>query len=59
MECRTECIETGKIKNKGVICMKCSFCKKEFTPEYTEDVCEECIHSVNELSNGKEESEDE
>lgn len=33
--------------------MKCSFCGKNFKPVVNEDVCEECMHSVNELSNGK------
>lgn len=33
--------------------MKCSFCGKTFSPAYNEDVCEDCMHSVDELSNGK------
>ena len=33
--------------------MKCSFCGKIFEPAYDENVCEECMHSVDELSNGK------
>ena len=39
--------------------MKCTFCDKNFKPVFDEDVCEECIHSVDELTNGKGESEDE
>lgn len=38
--------------------MKCSFCGKKFKPVVDEDVCEDCIHSVDELTNGKEENED-
>lgn len=33
--------------------MKCSFCEKEFEPVHNEDICEDCIHSVDELTNGK------
>lgn len=34
--------------------MKCSFCGRTFEPsEKDQDVCEDCIHSVDELSNGK------
>lgn len=32
---------------------KCSFCGKVFEPVHDEDVCEDCIHSVDELSDGK------
>lgn len=39
--------------------MKCTFCGKIFTPTYDEDVCEDCIYSVDELTDGKEENEDE
>ena len=39
--------------------MKCSFCKKEFTPITNEDVCEDCKYSVDELSNGKGDEDDE
>ena len=38
--------------------LKCSFCGKNFEPVVDEDVCEDCIHSVDELTNGKEENED-
>lgn len=38
--------------------MKCSFCGKKFEPVVDEDVCEDCIHSVDELTNGKGENED-
>lgn len=33
--------------------MKCSFCGKEFKPVVNEDVCEDCMHSVDELTDGK------
>lgn len=39
--------------------MKCSFCKKKFTPVAKETVCDNCKDSVEELSNGKGEDEDE
>ena len=39
--------------------MKCSFCGKNFKPiNKDEDVCEDCVHSVEELTNGKGEDED-
>lgn len=38
--------------------MKCSFCEKEFEPVYNEDVCEDCIYSVDELTNGKGDDDD-
>lgn len=38
--------------------MKCSFCGKKFEPVVDEDVCEDCVHSVDELTNGKGENED-
>lgn len=38
--------------------MKCSFCGKKFKPVVDEDVCEDCVHSVDELTNGKGENED-
>ena len=39
--------------------MKCSFCGKHFKPvDENQDVCENCIHSVDELTNGKGEDED-
>lgn len=38
--------------------MKCSFCGKKFEPAFVEDVCEDCMHSVNELSDGKGDDED-
>jgi predicted amidophosphoribosyltransferase len=44
---------------RGGKLMKCSFCGKKFEPVADEDVCENCIHSVDELTNGKEENEDE
>ena len=36
--------------------MKCSFCGKTFKSvdvDVDQDICEDCIHSVNELSDGK------
>lgn len=39
--------------------MKCDFCGKIFTPAFDEDVCEECMYAVHELSNGKGDDEDE
>jgi DNA-directed RNA polymerase subunit RPC12/RpoP len=40
--------------------MKCIFCKKKFTPtEEDQEICEECIHSVDELTNGKGDEDDE
>ena len=40
--------------------MKCSFCGKQFKPlEKNQDICEECIHSVDELTNGKGDEDDE
>ena len=39
--------------------MKCSFCGKVFKPAYDEDVCEDCIHSVDELTGGKGSDDDE
>lgn len=39
--------------------MKCDFCGKEFTPVYTEDVCEDCMHAVDELTDGKGDDDDE
>lgn len=33
--------------------MKCTFCGRTFEQVYNEDVCEECMYSVDELSNGK------
>lgn len=34
--------------------MKCSFCGKTFKPsKKDQDVCEDCINSVDELTNGK------
>lgn len=39
--------------------MKCSFCSKEFTPAFDEDVCEDCVYSVDELTDGKEVDDDE
>lgn len=40
--------------------MKCSFCGRTFEPsEKDQDVCEDCIHSVDELSNGKGDDDDE
>ena len=33
--------------------MKCEFCGKEFKPRKEEEVCQNCIHSVDELTNGK------
>lgn len=40
--------------------MKCSFCGKKFEPlEKDQDVCEDCMHSVEELTNGKGDDEDE
>lgn len=38
---------------------KCSFCGKVFEPVYDEDVCEDCIHSVDELSDGEGDDDDE
>lgn len=38
--------------------MKCLFCNKVFEPITDETVCDECIGSIEELSNGKEENED-
>jgi len=39
---------------------KCSFCGKNFKPlEPEQTVCEKCIHSVEELTNGKGDDEDE
>lgn len=37
--------------------MKCDFCGKKFEPTKDETVCKDCIHSVEELTNGKEEEE--
>lgn len=39
--------------------MKCSFCGKIFKTAYDEDVCEDCTHSVDELTNGKGDDDDE
>ena len=40
--------------------MKCSFCGVNFKPlEPKQKVCEDCKHSVDELSNGKGDDEDE
>lgn len=34
--------------------MKCEFCEKEFTPtEADQTICEDCINSVDELTDGK------
>jgi hypothetical protein len=39
---------------------KCAFCKKELKPsEEEQEVCDECIDSVDELTNGKGDDEDE
>lgn len=39
---------------------KCSFCGKNFKPlEPEQTVCENCLHSVEELTNGKGDDEDE
>ena len=39
--------------------MKCSFCGKTFKQVYDEDVCEDCVHSVDELTDGKGDGENE
>lgn len=39
--------------------MKCTFCDKEFTPVVEEDVCEDCMHAVDELTNNKGDDADE
>lgn len=39
--------------------MKCIFCNKEFKPVKDEDVCEDCVHSVDELTDGKGDDENE
>ena len=38
---------------QGGSIMKCSFCGKKFEPVVDEDVCKDCMHSVNELTDGK------
>lgn len=38
---------------RGGNVMKCSFCGKKFEPVFDEDVCEDCVHSVDELTDGK------
>lgn len=45
---------------RGGNIMKCSFCGKNFKPlKKDQDVCEDCINSVEELSNGKGDDDDE
>lgn len=48
----------GQNTIQGGSTMKCDFCGKVFTPAFNEDVCEECIHAVHELTNGKGDDED-
>ncbi len=39
--------------------MLCSFCGKKFIPlKKDQDVCDECIHSVEELTDGKGDDDD-
>lgn len=33
--------------------MKCDFCGKIFKSVYGENICEDCMYSVDELSDGK------
>ena len=45
---------------RGGNIMKCSFCGKNFKPlKKDQDVCEDCVHSVDELTNGKGDDDDE
>lgn len=39
--------------------MKCSFCENEFEQVADEDICENCMHSVDELTDGKGDDENE
>lgn len=58
MQNKTQLEELKQIQ--GGSTMKCSFCNKEFKPiEENQEVCENCKDSVDELSNGKGEDEDE
>jgi len=40
--------------------MTCQFCGKNFKPlKPDQEVCDKCVHSIDELSNGKGDDEDE
>lgn len=44
----------GRNLIQGGNTMKCSFCGKSFkSVDVDQDICEDCIHSVDELSDGK------